>query len=97
MKTPIVHVTNEGVMGTTTFFAGVHHKNAILFPGVQGFVRTVFAIFICVSADDRRDVGTAFVAPVAQGTEHFFRVRKLGLTVRECAVIVLQIASTALC
>ena len=83
-------------MGTTTVFAGVHHKDAILFPGVQGFVRTVFAIFICVAADDRRDVGTAFEAPVTQSTEHFSRVRKLGLTVRECAVIVLQIVSAAL-
>ena len=91
MTTPIVHITNEGVMGTASVFAGVHHKDAVRFTGVQGFVRTVLSIFIFVCADNRRDVSTAFEAPVVQSTEHLFRIGELGLAVRECAIVVLQI------
>ena len=91
MTTPIVHVTDVGIMGTASVFAGVHHKDAVLFTGVQGFVRTVLSIFIFVCADNRRDVSTAFEAPVVQSAEHLFRAGELGLAVRECAIVVLQI------
>ena len=88
--TAIVHVTNVRVVSTTTIFTGVDHKHTIRFAGVQGFVRTVLAIFIRVAADNGRDVGTAFEAPVVKSIKHFFGVWKLDFAVCECAIIILQ-------
>ena len=90
VTTAIVHVTNVRIMGTTAIFTGVDHKHAIRFTGVQGFVRTVLVIFIRVTADNGCNVGTAFEAPVVKSIKHFFGVRKFGLAVCECAIMILQ-------
>ena len=60
------------------------------FAGVQGFVRTVLAIFIHVTADYGRDVGTAFEALVMQSIKDFFGVREIFLAIRERAIVILQ-------
>ena len=91
MTTPIVDITNVRVMSAATVLFGVQRKNTLFLSGVQGFVRTVLAVFISIAANDWRNVGASFESAVVQGIKHLFRIRKLGLTVRERAVVVLQI------
>lgn len=78
-------------MGATAIFTGIHYKDSVFFASVQGFVRTVVAIFINVSADYRCDVGTAFEALVMQSSKDFFGVREIFLAIGERAIVILQI------
>lgn len=92
VTTPIVDVSNVWVMGATAIFTGIHYKDSVFFAGVQGFVRAVLAILINVTADYGCDVGTAFEALLMQSIKDFFGVREIFLAIRECAIVILQIA-----
>jgi len=77
-------------MGATAIFTGIHYKDSAFFAGVQGFVWTVLAIFIHVTADYGCDVSTAFEALVMQSIKDFFGIREIFLAIRERAIVILQ-------
>ena len=91
VATPIVDVSNVRVIRATAIFTGIHYKDPAFFAGIQGFVRTVVAIFIHVTADYGCDVGTAFEALVMQSSEDFFGVREIFLAIRERTIVILKI------